>query len=150
MQVKLSSRIQYRRLVVPEKTHSTCTVCIIFHKNYRPHPNLHIFLSLLPAASMLLRWKIILSTFRFIALLSWMLYLLSCLHVLLCVTWCCCCCCCCVGSTFSLVVKQFPAKRVKVGRISSWHSFNCTPTFLYPHTRILTIHIHTHTNNATP
>lgn len=105
------------------------------------------FVFSLPLDPSLLRWKIVAHPDSWHCFLGCLFtYLLACLHTwivhVLCVTWYCCC-----QHTFSLVAKQFAAKQVKVGRISSRHAFNCiwhTPTFSYPYP--LTYDVHAHTN----
>lgn len=158
--VKLSGRARSisSSCCVPEKTQSTCTVCIIFHKNYCPHStSLSLSLSFrhhsfyLQLASTNERYYVekLYSQHIHIHGIAFLDALLvpSCLH-----TWIVCTFCswayraaaaAVVASTFFLVVKQFPVKRVKVGD-AFHHGIHSTVFDRHLHSLIQAYHTRTH------
>lgn len=134
---------------VPEKTQSTCTVCIIFHKNCCPHstsliPPFLLSISSWPRQTNAITLKNCTQHIHIHDIAFLDALLTPCLH-----TWIVCTFCsyvhrdaAAVANTFFLVVKQFPVERVKVGD-AFHHGIHSTVFDRYLHSLIQT-YVHTH------
>lgn len=140
---------------VPEKTQSTCTVCIIFHKNCCPHstsliPTFLLSISSWPRQTNAITLKNCTQHIHIHGIAFLDALLTPCLH-----TWIVCTFCsyvhgdaAAVANTFFLVVKQFPVERVKVGD-AFHHGIHSTVFDRHLHSLIQT-YAHTHISPCNP